>query len=207
METINFYICIILCQIYVCDLFIFVDHASGRANYAMYVWTHGFDSTVPGCTEQDFLKWNTVDRNCFTHTWDTHSKRQWLWNTCNIAGREISKIFLSDMHHKLKNAYDANSCSTSDIQLIKTMLVEGHGKVPGLEIYALFAVSDVAVSEKDLVKYVVWYNDHCTGKFHGAICVPFRFLVFKNANKRQNERAKFKREKNPEKPCPWCYVE
>ncbi|KAJ8320850.1 hypothetical protein KUTeg_002437 [Tegillarca granosa] len=172
METTKIYVFIILCQIYLCDFFILVEHVSDKANYSMYVWTHGFDSTVSGCTEEVFFKWNTANRNCFTHTWNTPSKRQWLWNTCNIAGREISKIFISDMHHKLQNAYELNSCSTDDIQLIKTMLVEGHSKVPGLRIYALFAVSDVGVSEKDLVKYVVWYNDHCavsqTERFDGV---------------------------------------
>ena len=39
-------------------------------------------------------------------------------------------------------------------------------QVPGLHVYGLFAVSDLAVSEQYLVKYIVYYNDKCARKYH-----------------------------------------
>ncbi|CAC5423364.1 unnamed protein product [Mytilus coruscus] len=138
--------------------------------YAMYVWRDGYDPTIPGCSESDFLNWNTHSK-CFTHTWDTHSRRQWLWSTCKVQSREIRKIFLADVHHKLRDGFNAKSCGLPGIQLIKQTVSEGHSAVLGLQIYALFAVSDIDVSEKDLIKYVVWYNDHCAAaneKFDGV---------------------------------------
>ena len=36
----------------------------------------------------------------------------------------------------------------------------------GLSIYGLYAVSDIDVSEKDLVQYIVYYNDQCAGKIN-----------------------------------------
>lgn len=134
--------------------------SSARKHYAMYVWTKGFDHNVPGCDETKFLEWDTKGP-CFTHVWDTKSKRDWLWATCNLAGREISVIFVSDVHHNLKEAYETGNCATAAIDTVKAMLVEGHTKVHNLKIYGLYAVSDINVSEKDLVKYIVHYNDVC----------------------------------------------
>ncbi|KAL3891730.1 hypothetical protein ACJMK2_003979 [Sinanodonta woodiana] len=139
----------------------FIFSTSG-ARYAMYVWTYGFDISVPGCDENKFLTWdNHKNPECFTHTWDTKAKRDWLWSTCNMQGRNVNVIFLSDFHHVLKDAYNAGSCSGSSILNLRTAMAEGHEKVNGLKIYALFAVSDLQVSEQGLVKYVVYYNDHC----------------------------------------------
>ena len=42
-------------------------------------------------------------------------------------------------------------------------------QVPGLKIYGLFAVSDQAVSEQYLVKYIVYYNDVCARKYTVSI--------------------------------------
>jgi len=38
-------------------------------------------------------------------------------------------------------------------------------KIPELKIYTLFADSDANVSEKDKVKYIVYYNDNCASRF------------------------------------------
>lgn len=161
------------CVIY---LFLFIQKSTcfllaGMNNgYAIYVWRDGYDPTIPGCSQSDFLNWDKHSK-CFTHTWDTHSRRQWLWNTCKVQGREIRKIFLADVHHKLRDGFNAKSCGIPGIQLIKQTLSEGHSTVPGLQVYALFAVSDIDVSEKNLIKHVVWYNDHCAAaneKFDGV---------------------------------------
>ncbi|XP_041373472.1 uncharacterized protein LOC121386588 [Gigantopelta aegis] len=156
------------------------------AGYAMYVWTRGFDHTVSGCDLTKFLQWQTSDHNCFTHTWDTAGRRQWLWDTCNLAGREVSRIFLSDVHNKLKQAFQAKSCAGSEVQLVKTAVAEGHQQVTDLKIYALFAVSDLAVTEAELVKQVVWYNDNCAGsdgeRFDGVAANNEAYAHIKNAD-------------------------
>ncbi|XP_052801956.1 uncharacterized protein LOC128232447 isoform X2 [Mya arenaria] len=131
-----------------------------RQKYAMYVWTDGFDKGVSGCGLSEFLAWDSRGP-CFTHTWNTAEKRAWLWNTCNLPGREVSAIFVSDVHHNLKRAKETGDCSSADISTVRLMLSEGHSQVPNLKIYGLYAVSDLAVSERSLVQYIVHYNDHC----------------------------------------------
>ena len=145
----------------------FLTDTSGgqREHYAMYVWRTGFDPNVPGCDQTDFLEWDSKHSQCFTHTWDSPERRQWLWATCNVPGREISSIFLADVHNKLKSGFQTNNCNMNDIALLKTTLTEGHTKVTNLKIFALFAASDPEVSERHMVPYVVWYNDNCAGKF------------------------------------------
>ncbi|CAC5388611.1 unnamed protein product [Mytilus coruscus] len=124
--------------------------------YAIYVSRDGNEPTIPVCSQIDFLNWDKHSK-CFIHTLDTHSRRQWLWRTY--------------VHHKLRDCFNAKSCGLPGIQLIKQTLSEGHSAVLGLQIYTLFAVSDIDVSEKDLIKHVVWYNDHCAAaneKFAGV---------------------------------------
>lgn len=137
------------------------DTEGSRGHYAMYVWRTGFDPNVHGCDQTDFLDWNSKHSHCFTHTWNSPDKRQWLWDTCNLPGREISSIFLADVYHKVKAGFLSNDCDSSDITLLRTTLSEGHSRVTNLKIYALFAASDIEVSERHMVPYVVWYNDNC----------------------------------------------
>jgi hypothetical protein len=70
-------------------------------HYVMYVLTSGFNHNVPGCDKVKFLEWNTKGP-CFTHVWNTKAKRDWLWATCNLHGRELDTIFVNDVHHNLK---------------------------------------------------------------------------------------------------------
>lgn len=141
-----------------------MDTVESRGHYAMYVWRTGFDPSVHGCDQTDFLEWNSKHSHCFTHTWNSPEKRQWLWNTCNLPGREISNIFLADVYHKVKAGFLDNNCDSSDITLLRTTLTEGHISVTNLKIYALFAASDIEVSERHMVPYVVWYNDNCASE-------------------------------------------
>ncbi|CAM9310176.1 unnamed protein product, partial [Heterosigma akashiwo] len=134
--------------------------AATRQSYGMYVWTNGFDTGVEGCDQTELEKWDTSS-DCFTHTWNTAEKRDWLWDTCNVAGREVGSIFVSDIKTHLQSSYLLNDCSGSDVSTVKSMLKEGHSEVQDLMIYALFADSDEAVSEQNHIKYVVWYNDVC----------------------------------------------
>ncbi|XP_053382879.1 uncharacterized protein LOC123540278 [Mercenaria mercenaria] len=163
-----------------------------RKRYAMYVWTTGFDRHVPGCDVAKFLEWNSKG-SCFTHVWDTKAKRDWLWATCNLPGREIDAIFVSDVHHNLKEAYNTGDCATSAIARVKALLTEGHTKVPNLKIYGLYAVSDIDVSEKNLVKYIVHYNDVCATskneRFDGVATNNEAYAGIKCGN--INERLKY----------------
>lgn len=169
-----------------------VRAVAARKHYAMYVWTTGFDHNVPGCDKAKFLEWNTKGP-CFTHVWNTKAKRDWLWATCNLHGREVDTIFVSDVHHNLKKAYDTGDCTSAAIATVKDMLVEGHTKVSNLKIYGLYAVSDIAVSEKDLVKYIVYYNDVCARsdieRFDGIATNNEAYATIKCGN--MNERLKY----------------
>ncbi|XP_062612670.1 uncharacterized protein LOC134274400 [Saccostrea cucullata] len=153
---------VFLCLVSVNVCFLTEASSGQRKQYAMYVWRNGFDPNIPGCGKSEFLTWDSKHSHCFTHTWNTAGKRQWLWATCNLQGREVSSIFLADVYHKLKTGYQANSCHSSNINLLRTTLLEGHSHVSNLKIYALFAASDADVSERHMIPYVVWYNDHCT---------------------------------------------
>ncbi|KAL3890002.1 hypothetical protein ACJMK2_002344 [Sinanodonta woodiana] len=143
-------------------LLLLVSRFVNCADYSTYVWTTSFDNTVSGCDETKFLAWDSASNpECFTHSWNTEAKRTWLWNTCNVTGAEIKYVYLSDLKNALKAAWLNNNCQTSDINLVRTTVADGHTKVPGLKLYALFADSDLAVTEKTRVRYVVYYNDHC----------------------------------------------
>ena len=111
-----------------------ISEGQERKKYSMYVWTTGFDPTVAGCEEEEFLNWSkTNNSECFTHTWSTAEKRVWLWNACNVKGREVSSIYLSDVHHSLKDAKDNENCSTDDIIMVRETLKEGHTMVKYLQ--------------------------------------------------------------------------
>eukprot|EP00058_Branchiostoma_floridae_P010665 XP_002596153.1 hypothetical protein BRAFLDRAFT_66117 [Branchiostoma floridae] len=145
--------------------------AGERQQYAMYVWADGYDPGVPGCTETDFLSWTNPSMNnnpCFTHS-GTHLRK---------GGREISTIFLAGLHRLLEAGYNSDDCMTDGVQLIKATLRDGYHQVPGLQVYALYAVSDLAVSEQLLVKHVVWYNDACAGMWCGTeMCVQVAYVT------------------------------
>lgn len=149
-------------RILILSLLSIISMTASADDYAMYVWKSGFDGTVPGCDTSKLVAWDkAADPECYTHTWETPSARQWLWDTANRPGREVGRLFIADVKNRLEDAYFAGDCSDPGVQSVKTMLRDGHCKSPGIELYALFATSDVDVSEQDHVPYVVWYNDVC----------------------------------------------
>lgn len=137
-------------------------------SYGMYVWRSGWDASVPGCSDlSTFLNWSNP--TCFTHSWNTPAKRDWLWSTCSRPGREISEIYLYDV----VNALSTRNCTHPQVQYIRETLVEGRQRVPGLKIYALFSDGGDSIPEQHLVPHIVWYNTQCTGasptaKFDGV---------------------------------------
>ena len=73
--------------------------------------------------------------NCFTNPWDTRSKREKLWCTCNRQGREIGTLLLYGIGEKAMHAMaNNNSCDSKEIDQIRTTLAEGHAAVNGLEV-------------------------------------------------------------------------
>lgn len=131
-------------------------------SYSMYVWTKGFDNAVPG-SDSIFMDWDTGNETYFNHTWDTHEKRQWMWATCCRTGRRIGEVYLSGTHDILKTAYKLNNPAYAGMDIVRQTVREGHEQVPGLNIFALYAASDLPVTEQKQVRYVVWYNDVCAG--------------------------------------------
>ncbi|MCP3978518.1 MAG: hypothetical protein GY716_04170 [bacterium] len=130
------------------------------AGYAMYVWSMGFDSTIPGCGAAEL---EAEDPACETHNWETPEARQWLWDTANRPGREIDRLFISDIRDQLEDPAADDDCSAASVLAVKQMLIEAHCKVPGVKIYATFSGTNPAVTEQDRVPEVVWYNDNCAG--------------------------------------------
>lgn len=60
-----------------------------RPGLSMYVWTLGWDASVPGCDKTKFLSFDKLaDPQCFTHNWDTQQKRYYLWNTVTRQGMQ-----------------------------------------------------------------------------------------------------------------------
>ena len=113
--------------------------ALAAGDYAMYVWKEGFDATVPGCDETKLLAWDDgADPGCYTHTWDSPARRQWLWDTANRPGREMGRLFISDIKPRLEDAYFAADCSDPDVTLVKGMLKDGHCKAPGIIATAVY---------------------------------------------------------------------
>ena len=101
-----------------------------RKQYSMYVWDNGFDPYVEGCDEAAFLDPENHPE-CFTNNWNTPDKRQYLWRSCNVEGREISSIFLSGIPG-LKYAKENDECETDAIKMVRETLREGHSEVKSL---------------------------------------------------------------------------
>jgi len=126
---------ILLIMPMICQICVVLFKAHARKQYAMYVWTTGFDVDVPNCNSTDVLRtWDTSSA-CFTHTWDTASKREWLWDTVNNPGREVSRIFVSGMKTALQAAFDNGNCD--GLENIKALMEEGHTLV----IWSAFEIS------------------------------------------------------------------
>jgi len=135
--------------------------AMADPGYAMYVWSDGFDATVPGCDEARLLAWDpNADAACYVHNWLTPMSRQWLWDTVKRPGRQVERVFISDVRHRLEAGYPGD-CSHPDVELVRNMLRDGHCKAPHAGLYALFSTGNPDVSEQFHVPFVVWYNDTC----------------------------------------------
>ncbi|KAL7506117.1 hypothetical protein ACHAXN_007199 [Cyclotella atomus] len=111
--------------------------------YSMYVWTSRFNASAPHCSGVYPVNKNGDNAPCFKHNCDTSASRQELWASCSQPGREVTRLFVSDINSRIEyNGYNASGSCDTDVILL---LGEAHHL--GIRVYALFAVSDSDFSE------------------------------------------------------------
>lgn len=102
---------------------------------------------------------------CFDETWDTKLKRRQLWGSVRTnvpAERRVSRILLSRIADIVAAAGPgAAGCSAAGTATLRATLREAHAPAVGVEVFALFAVSDAAFSEADKVPDVAAWNQYC----------------------------------------------
>ena len=83
---------------------------------------------VDGCNEEAFMIFDDVPENdiCFTHTWNTPSRREQLFGTCNVLGREVGTLLLSDIRWTVENAHTSEDCSSDEVIYLRETLEQGH---------------------------------------------------------------------------------
>ena len=133
----------------------------------MYVWTDAFDVDAPYCNGI-YPSTKTGDNSsCFNHSWNTPQARARLWSASTVAGREITRIFLSDVRERTR--YNGlNSEGVCDEELLTTL---GEAHALGIEVYGLFSSSDAAFSEQNMVGGLNDFNTNCgtsSAQFAGA---------------------------------------
>ena len=121
------------------------------------VWTSGFNASAPHCNGVYPVSKDGDNATCFKHNWETPEARQDLWASCTQPGREVTRLFVSDMKSRIENSgYNASEeCDTGVIELIE----EAHQL--GIRIYALFAVDDADFSESYMASYPGQFNANC----------------------------------------------
>lgn len=96
---------------------------------------------------------------CWYHSWESSTSRQHLWASTKIPGREVTRIFLSDVKSRIEHNGYASSTSTYCDPTLISFLTEAHER--GIRVYALFAVSDAAFSETYMAEYPHQFNTAC----------------------------------------------
>jgi hypothetical protein len=107
-----------------------------------------------------------------------------------MKGREVTRIFLADVKSRIENnGLNANGqCDTPLVQTLK----EAHQR--GIEVYALFAVSDGAFSEQNMASYAHEFNIACGSNdnfvsFDGVAVNNEHFSTIKTCNDPVAEQA------------------
>lgn len=130
--------------------------------YAMYVWKNGFDPAAEHCNGVYPKNKNGPNATCFRHNWNTASARHHLWASCRTSddnsNRKVTRIFLSDVKSRIENGGFTSVTGECDADL-QTTLKEAHER--GIQVYALFAVSDAAFGEQYMANYPNEFNSVC----------------------------------------------
>uniref|UniRef100_A0A7R9ZAJ6 Uncharacterized protein n=1 Tax=Pseudictyota dubia TaxID=2749911 RepID=A0A7R9ZAJ6_9STRA len=158
-----------------------VANAVVASNYAMYVWSQVFDASAPHCGGVYPPDKNGDNASCFYHPWNTAEARAHLWASCTLPGREVTRIFLSDVKSRVENS-GKDATGQCDADLL-TVLQEANSF--GIEVYGLYGVSDAAFSEKDLVGDLSDFNTNCgtaSAQFSGAAVNNEHFTSIKSCD-------------------------
>jgi hypothetical protein len=132
------------------------DQRSNSYNLS-FTYCIGFNVSAPHCGGVYPADKDGLNATCFNHNWETQEARERLWASCQVPGREITRIFLSDIKSRVENN-GLNSEGVCDSVLLAT-LAEAHER--GVRVYALFAVSDAAFSETYMATYPNEFNAAC----------------------------------------------
>eukprot|EP00542_Grammatophora_oceanica_P013494 CAMPEP_0194043578 /NCGR_PEP_ID=MMETSP0009_2-20130614/15177_1 /TAXON_ID=210454 /ORGANISM="Grammatophora oceanica, Strain CCMP 410" /LENGTH=369 /DNA_ID=CAMNT_0038687829 /DNA_START=210 /DNA_END=1316 /DNA_ORIENTATION=+ len=155
------------------------------SDYAMYVWTRSFDAFHPDCNG---LYPPERDSPCFSHNWETPEARKHLWASCRATpGREVTRIFLADVWNRIK--YSAGEDFLCDAALETTL---NEAKARGIEVYALFADSTEAFSEKEMALAANQFNDNCGASFDGVAVNNEYFSQVRGCDNAENQAAQLK---------------
>lgn len=119
--------------------------------------------------------------SCFQHSWETVAARERLW-ACSLSGREIRRIFMSDVKGRVKYKGYADEFDNCNALLITTLIEARENRV---EVYALYATSDANFSKKNFVANIHKFNINCeseTAAFDGVAINNDHFSSVKEYN-------------------------
>eukprot|EP00545_Synedropsis_sp_CCMP1620_P011980 CAMPEP_0119008316 /NCGR_PEP_ID=MMETSP1176-20130426/3602_1 /TAXON_ID=265551 /ORGANISM="Synedropsis recta cf, Strain CCMP1620" /LENGTH=356 /DNA_ID=CAMNT_0006960625 /DNA_START=100 /DNA_END=1170 /DNA_ORIENTATION=- len=149
--------------------------------YSMYVWTRAFDEEATECNGVFPASKNAFGGACFNHAWETPEARAHLWASCKVPGREVTRIFLSDVKKRTQNN-GKNGDGVCDPNLMTTL---EEARARGIEVYGLFADSDAAFSERNKATYLAQFNTECgtaAASFDGVSVNNEHFSSIKSCN-------------------------
>lgn len=157
--------------------------SAATSKYALYVWTDAFNATAEAC-DGVYPDYDRSNANaCFYHSWDTLYAREHLWASCDISdNQKVHRIFLSGVKAAVENAAAGMTCD----ETLVTTLQEAHER--DIQVYALFAASDAAFSEKDMVGNIKTWNERCssTAQFDGVAVNNEYFSSIKSCSEPSN---------------------
>lgn len=158
------------------------DSVVSLQKYGMYVWRQSFDADAPYCNGVYPATKDGDNAACFNHAWETPTARTHLFSSCNVPGRDVGRIFLSDVLNRTSNNGADINTGVCDDNLIAT-LEEAHAN--NMEVYGLFAASNAEFSEQNQVAHVNEFNLNCataTGFFDGVAVNNEHFSTVKACN-------------------------
>jgi hypothetical protein len=187
--------CIFLVVLYALKLSFFLPNVvssfCGSDNgYSMYVWTQGFNASAPFCDGIYPESKSGSYRSCWFHNWESAVARQHLWASTKIPGREVTRIFLSDVLSRIVYV-EPDTPDECDADLV-SFLAEAHER--GIKVYALFAASDESFGEQYMAKLVPKFNTICgnTMSYFDGVSVNNEYFSQVRDCTKENQSAQIK---------------
>lgn len=113
----------------------------------------GFDPTAAYCNGIYPPNKDGDNASCFNHNWETPEARQRLWASCFQPGREVTRLFVSDMENRVV-FLGKNMSGQCDAPLL-ALLSEAHEL--GIRVYALYSFDEPLIT----FAYPKQFNYHC----------------------------------------------